>query len=89
MSEELSERLVAPEGVAGRDALLRRLADVLGARGLYQQAARRLAQAGDKVKIRQNGAHVTITGNYFNKTSRKGKFQISFKKGYFGFYLRL
>ncbi|XP_052759432.1 intraflagellar transport protein 140 homolog isoform X2 [Galleria mellonella] len=48
LSEELSERLAAPAGTSGRDALLRRLADVLGARGLYHQAAKRLAHAGDK-----------------------------------------
>ncbi|XP_034830489.1 intraflagellar transport protein 140 homolog isoform X1 [Maniola hyperantus] len=48
LSEELSERLAAPAGAAGRDALLRRLADVLGARGLYHQAAKRLAHIGDK-----------------------------------------
>ncbi|KAM3964585.1 intraflagellar transport protein rempA [Aphomia sociella] len=48
LSEELSERLAAPAGTTGRDALLRRLADVLGARGLYHQAAKRLAHAGDK-----------------------------------------
>lgn len=49
LSEELSERLAAPAGTTGRDALLRRLADVLGGRGLYHQAAKRLAHAGDKV----------------------------------------
>lgn len=49
LTEELSERLAAPAGTSGRDALLRRLADVLGARGLYHQAAKRLAHAGDKV----------------------------------------
>ncbi|XP_049868962.1 intraflagellar transport protein 140 homolog [Pectinophora gossypiella] len=48
LSEELSERLAAPAGTSGRDALLRRLADVLGGRGLYHQAAKRLAHAGDK-----------------------------------------
>ncbi|CAH2037543.1 unnamed protein product, partial [Iphiclides podalirius] len=48
LSEELSERLAAPAGTEGRVALLRRLADVLGARGLYHQAAKRLAHAGDK-----------------------------------------
>ncbi|XP_063894907.1 intraflagellar transport protein 140 homolog [Helicoverpa armigera] len=48
LTEELSERLAAPAGTTGRDALLRRLADVLGARGLYHQAAKRLAHAGDK-----------------------------------------
>ncbi|XP_013169306.1 PREDICTED: intraflagellar transport protein 140 homolog [Papilio xuthus] len=48
LSEELSERLAAPAGTDGRVALLRRLADVLGARGLYHQAAKRLAHAGDK-----------------------------------------
>ncbi|KAL0892992.1 hypothetical protein ABMA27_014659 [Loxostege sticticalis] len=48
LSEELSERLAAPAGTTGRDALLRRLADVLGGRGLYHQAAKRLAHAGDK-----------------------------------------
>ncbi|KAG6442358.1 hypothetical protein O3G_MSEX002291 [Manduca sexta] len=48
LSEALGERLAAPAGARGRDALLRRLADVLGARGLYHQAAKRLAQAGDK-----------------------------------------
>lgn len=51
LTEELSERLAAPAGTTGRDALLRRLADVLGARGLYHQAAKRLAHAGDKVLI--------------------------------------
>lgn len=49
LSEALSERLAAPAGVSGRELLLRRLADVLGARGLYHQAAKRLAHAGDKV----------------------------------------
>ncbi|CAG9094738.1 unnamed protein product [Plutella xylostella] len=48
LTEELSEQLAAPAGTRGRDALLRRLADVLGARSLYHQAAKRLAQAGDK-----------------------------------------
>ncbi|VVC87311.1 unnamed protein product [Leptidea sinapis] len=48
LSEELSERLAAPAGTSGREALLRRLADVLGARGLYHQAAKRLANVGDK-----------------------------------------
>ncbi|XP_028177107.1 intraflagellar transport protein 140 homolog [Ostrinia furnacalis] len=48
LSEELSERLAAPAGTSGRDALLRRLADVLGGRGLYHQAAKRLAHTGDK-----------------------------------------
>lgn len=48
LSEELSERLAAPAGTSGRDVLLRRLADVLGTRGLYHQAAKRLAHAGDK-----------------------------------------
>ncbi|XP_038211923.1 intraflagellar transport protein 140 homolog [Zerene cesonia] len=48
LSEELSERLAAPAGTTGRDVLLRRLADVLGARGLYHQAAKRLANIGDK-----------------------------------------
>ncbi|KAL4712309.1 hypothetical protein ACJJTC_004071 [Scirpophaga incertulas] len=48
LSEELSERLAAPAGITGREALLRRLADVLGGRGLYHQAAKRLAHAGDK-----------------------------------------
>lgn len=51
LTEELSERLAAPAGTTGRDALLRRLADVLGARGLYHQAAKRLAHAGDKVYL--------------------------------------
>ncbi|XP_061713379.1 intraflagellar transport protein 140 homolog isoform X2 [Cydia pomonella] len=48
LTEELAERLAAPAGAAGRDALLRRLADVLGARGLYHHAAKRLASTGDK-----------------------------------------
>ncbi|XP_045529600.1 intraflagellar transport protein 140 homolog [Pieris brassicae] len=48
ISEELSERLAAPVGTSGRDVLLRRLADMLGARGLYHQAAKRLANIGDK-----------------------------------------
>ncbi|XP_068631697.1 intraflagellar transport protein 140 homolog [Battus philenor] len=48
LTEELSERLAAPAGTNGRVALLRRLADVLGGRGLYHQAAKRLAHAGDK-----------------------------------------
>lgn len=56
LSEELSERLAAPSGTAGRDALLRRLADVLGGRGLYHQAAKRLAHAGDKVWRATNSA---------------------------------
>lgn len=49
LSETLSDRLAAPAGTSGREALLRRLADVLGTRGLYHQAAKRLAHAGDKV----------------------------------------
>lgn len=49
LSEELSEKLAAPAGTDGRDALLRRLADILGTRGLYHQAAKRLAHIGDKV----------------------------------------
>ncbi|XP_073945256.1 intraflagellar transport protein rempA isoform X5 [Choristoneura fumiferana] len=49
LTEALAERLAAPEGAAGRDALLRRLADALGASGLYRHAAKRLAQSGDKV----------------------------------------
>lgn len=53
LSEELGERLAAPAGAAGCDALLRRLADLLGARGLYHQAARRLAHVGDKVRARR------------------------------------
>lgn len=48
LTEELSDKIAAPAGTMGRDALLRRLADVLGARGLYHQAAKRLAHAGDK-----------------------------------------
>ncbi|XP_063534023.1 intraflagellar transport protein 140 homolog isoform X2 [Cydia strobilella] len=48
LTEELAERLAAPAGAVGRDALLRRLADVLGARGLYHHAAKRLASTGDK-----------------------------------------
>nr|XP_026488352.1 intraflagellar transport protein 140 homolog [Vanessa tameamea] len=48
LSPELGARLAAPAGTRGRDALLRRLADVLGTRGLYHQAAKRLAQIGDK-----------------------------------------
>ncbi|XP_063618510.1 intraflagellar transport protein 140 homolog isoform X2 [Cydia splendana] len=48
LTEELAERLAAPAGTVGRDALLRRLADVLGARGLYHHAAKRLASTGDK-----------------------------------------
>ncbi|XP_032520316.2 intraflagellar transport protein 140 homolog [Danaus plexippus] len=48
LSEELSEKLAAPAGTDGRDALLRRLADILGTRGLYHQAAKRLAHIGDK-----------------------------------------
>lgn len=57
LSEELGERLAAPAGAAGRDALLRRLADLLGARGLYHQAARRLAHVGDKVRARRVDSH--------------------------------
>ncbi|CAK1547149.1 unnamed protein product [Leptosia nina] len=48
ITEELSERLAAPAGTSGREVLLRRLADMLGARGLYHQAAKRLANVGDK-----------------------------------------
>ncbi|GBP66065.1 Translation factor GUF1 homolog, mitochondrial [Eumeta japonica] len=48
LTDELGEKPAAPAGVPAREALLRRLADVLGARGLYHQAAKRLAQAGDK-----------------------------------------
>ncbi|XP_063380709.1 intraflagellar transport protein 140 homolog isoform X2 [Cydia fagiglandana] len=48
LTEELAERLAAPASTVGRDALLRRLADVLGARGLYHHAAKRLASTGDK-----------------------------------------
>ncbi|XP_041978131.1 intraflagellar transport protein 140 homolog [Aricia agestis] len=48
LTPALGERLAAPAGARGRDALLRRLADVLGTRGLYHHAAKRLAAIGDK-----------------------------------------
>lgn len=52
ISEELAEHLSPSKQYEGRSDVLQRLANSLGQRGHYHLAAKKLTQAGDKVKNR-------------------------------------